>query len=100
MSGILQCEDNEYKTAYSYFYEAFENFNSVEHPSSLKALKYMIITKIMINHNEEATSLINGKFGLKYAGADIEAMRKVVIANKDKSLQAFQNTIKEEEQYI
>ena len=54
MSGILMCEDKDYKTAYSYFYEALENYNSVEHPFSLKALKYMIITKVMVNENNEA----------------------------------------------
>jgi len=48
MSGILHCEEKDYRTAYSYFYEAHEGFHSVTDPRALTALKYMLLCRIMM----------------------------------------------------
>lgn len=48
---MLHSEESDFKTAYSYFYEAFETFNGIEDATNaLVALKYMLMTKIMTGH--------------------------------------------------
>ena len=61
MSGVLNAEDKDYKTAYSYFYEAYEAFNSFNDPRALNSLKYMILCKIMTNSVDEVNGLLGGK---------------------------------------
>ena len=48
-SGILHAEDKDYTTAYSYFFETFENMSTQDDPDALGALKYMLLCKVMLN---------------------------------------------------
>lgn len=93
MSGKLHCDEKDYKTAYSYFYEAFENYDSVENPKKFESLKYMLLCKIMQNVPDEVHALINGKLALEYAKDVLEPMRAIAAAHANRSIKEFQETI-------
>merc|ERR1711881_822093 len=93
-SGILHAsEERDFKTAFSYFYEAFEQYDSVEDKLALTAPKYMLMSKIMLRTPEEVHNIVSGKLALKYSGAHIEAMKLVAQASKKRSLADFQSTV-------
>ncbi|EJD02500.1 PCI-domain-containing protein [Fomitiporia mediterranea MF3/22] len=99
-SGILHAEDKDYTTAYSYFYETFENLSSQEHGEdggkALTPLKYMLLCKIMLNLPEDVTSLLSMKLALKYAELrEVECMRAIARAHKNRNLADFEQTLRD-----
>jgi tetratricopeptide (TPR) repeat protein len=47
MAGTLHAEEKDYKTAFSYYYEAFENSEASANPEqAVLCLKYMLLTKV------------------------------------------------------
>jgi len=93
-SGILHAsEEKDFKTAFSYFFEAFEQYDSVEDPMATMALKYMLLSKIMLNLPDEVTNLVSGKLALRHSGPDMEAMKAVALSAKARSLADFQKAV-------
>jgi 26S proteasome regulatory subunit N6 len=48
-SGVLHAEEKDFKTAYSYFYETLEGYSTQDDGKAMQALKYMLLTKIMLH---------------------------------------------------
>ncbi|KZT34620.1 PCI-domain-containing protein [Sistotremastrum suecicum HHB10207 ss-3] len=97
-SGILHAEDKDYTTAYSYFFEAFENLSNQgaeAEGKALEALKYMLLCKIMLNLPEDVTALLSVKLATKFSQVkDVESMRAVARAHQKRNLADFEKALK------
>lgn len=90
-SGILHAEEKDYKTAYTYFFEAFEAFHTLgERSLAQRSLKYMLLCQIMANRPKDVPSIIEGKVAQECFCSEIEAMAAVAVAHDQRSLHAFQ----------
>ncbi|KAL8167096.1 hypothetical protein V2J09_008595 [Rumex salicifolius] len=92
-SGILHAEEKDYKTAYSYFFEAFEAFNALEDPRAVYSLKYMLLCKIMVSQADDVAGIISSKAGLQYLGPELDAMKAVADAHSKRSLKLFETAL-------
>lgn len=67
MSGLIAADEKDYTTAYSYFYETFEGYRSMNDLEKAgQAFKFMLFSKIMNKNSEDALSLINSALSLKF----------------------------------
>jgi hypothetical protein len=48
-SGVLTAEEGDFKTAFSYFFEGYEQYSSLGEPKAASLLKYMLLCKIMLD---------------------------------------------------
>ena len=94
-SGTIHADEKDYRTAYSYFFEAFEAYNNLSLPEAVKSLKYMLLCKIMTNNSEDVHSILTGKLALRYVGREVEAMRAVANAHRARSLKDFESVLNE-----
>ncbi len=99
-AGTIAAHEKDYNLAYSYFYEAYDVFNlpAVNKTSkALKCIKMMILVKIMNDKLDDVNGIVFGKMGTKYAGIDINAMKSIETAVRQKSLQQLKENIKKYE---
>ena len=88
-SGVLHAEEKDYKTAYSYFFEAMEAFFSQDsHALGVQSLKHMLLCKIMTDASDEVPSLIDGRVSKigSSPSSQLESMRAIAEAYKERSL--------------
>ncbi len=53
----------------------------------------MILSKIMTNNTDDVNAILNGKYGLQYAGNHLVAMKAVTQAHTNRSLKEFQQVL-------
>ncbi|KAL6579466.1 26S proteasome regulatory subunit rpn6 [Orobanche minor] len=92
-SGILHAEEKDYKTAYSYFFEAFETFNALDDPRAVFSLKYMLLCKIMVSQADDVAGIISSKAGLKYVGPELDSMKALADAYLKRSLKLSETAV-------
>uniref|UniRef100_A0A7E4WBX9 PCI domain-containing protein n=1 Tax=Panagrellus redivivus TaxID=6233 RepID=A0A7E4WBX9_PANRE len=90
-SGILHAgDDRDFKTAFSYFFESFEGYDSVNDKiEGLRALKYMLLCQVMIGNYDEVKTLMMHKTAMKYSSTELDAMVAISEAAKKRSMSDF-----------
>lgn len=95
-SGMLHAEDKDFNTAFSYFIEALEGYQSQDDSAkATSALQYMLLCKVMLNLVDDVNSLLTSKQALRYAGKSLEAMKAVARAHADRSLEEYERALSE-----
>lgn len=92
--GTLNASDKDFRTAFSYFFEAFEAYSQLaDDAAASKSLKYMVLSKIMQGLGDELPVILNSKAALKYLGPEMDAMKQVARAYKERSLHDFERAL-------
>lgn len=93
-SALVYADENDFKTAYSFFYESLDSYASQDDPRGATALKYLLLCKIMLGQADDIDTLASGKLGQKYTlGEEVAAMKAVGEAHRKKSLKAFEEAL-------
>merc|ERR1712151_147576 len=117
MNGMLHCEEGDYNTAYSYFWEAFEQLDSLnDWDRSLSCLKYMMLCRIFEDlvkasgnytrrplhgkFNNRLSRMISVHQNLKYSCRDLDAMEAIALAASKRSIKLFDDLIQSYEEIL
>ena len=96
ISGIINAQEKDYKTAFSYFNEAFDSLHQNNEKSrATKALRYMLLSRIMADQPKDVDQIINSKIvATEYAGkATTEALSAIAKAQKTRSIEVFEKVV-------
>lgn len=98
MSGIINAQDCDFDTSFSYFYESFENYQlqkEIDEVNSIKVLKYMLLCKIMVGKIDEVKLILKQKNVQRFISKrDIESMERVSQAYEERSLKDLESCLK------
>jgi len=95
-AGIIATEENDFKIAYSYFYEAFEGCRiQKDKRRAKKALIYMMLCKIMNKKYKELNLLVNNKVILQFNGHAVERMCLISKVCENHSLKELEKILDE-----
>jgi len=95
-AGTIVSSEKDFKTAFSYFYEAFEGFDGVKDPRAAMGLKYMVLCKVMNRKSRDVKAIITNKLALKYLGPAIDAMQAIAKAADNSSIKEFKEVLEGE----
>jgi 26S proteasome regulatory subunit N6 len=102
-AGILASHEKDFNLAYSYFFESFDVFNIPTMRKKNKALKaflYMILSKIVGGQIEDVNNIILSKQGRDYLGKEVDALKSIEIAVKEKSIKLLKENIEKNKVYL
>ena len=102
-AGILAAYEKDFNLAYSYFFEAFDVYNIPSQKRKNKGLRvfqYMILSKIVGGHIEEVNNVVLSKQGKDYYGKEVEALRNIEEAVKEKSIRLLKENIEKNNEYF
>jgi 26S proteasome regulatory subunit N6 len=103
ISGIINAQEKDYKTAFSYFNEAFDSLHqNHEKQRATRALRYMLLSKIMADQPKEVEQIVNSKVvAMEYAGEEsTEALLAIAKAQRTRSIEIFENVVRKYEREI
>ena len=102
-AGILAAHEKDFNLAYSYFFEAFDVYNikkKKKKNKGLRAFQYMILSKIVGDHLDEVNNVVLSKQGKDYYGKEVEALRSIEEAVKEKSVRLLKENIEKNKEYF
>jgi len=102
-AGILAAHEKDFNLAYSYFFEAFDVYNipnQKKRNKGLRAFQYMILSKIVGDHIEEVNNVVLSKQGKDYLGKEVDALRSIEMAVKEKSIKMLKENIEKNQEYF
>jgi len=95
MGGVIATEEQDYRTGFSYFFEAFEGCRLQKDDSgrTKKALNYMLLSKIMARKYKDVNSLISSKSALEYRSPEVDCLHSISKACKKRSIKELESVI-------
>lgn len=88
-AGFINAEERDFNTAYSYFFEAYEN--AASEPEAVRSLQLMLLCRIMGQQPKAVKTIVNAKGNQKHASKpEIESMVAIAAAFEKRSLDDYE----------